>query len=451
MKRTFVMLWAIGMGQFALAQDSTVQKLEELMSAYGRLDKFSGSVLVARQGKVLLKGGYGLKNIKDSTFNDEHTVFQIASITKTFTAAMILKLVEQKKLALTDKVSKYYPGYPHGDSITIEHLLTHTSGIWDYTRDEDFRNNKQINGSVQVEELIRFFKDKPLDFAPGTAWAYSNSGYYLLGYIIQKVTAMPYEKAVRQYIFNPFGMSHSGFDFKHLASEDKAVGYYADSTEKPVKPTPMVDSASPYAAGSIYSTVEDLYRWHRGLQSYQFIGRRSLQQAYTPYKNRYGYGWIIDSLNGKLMVSHSGGIFGFRTDFARIPEDDICIVLLSNTEMPGISNITRRILAVLYGLPYAVPVEMKAVLVKEQVLKRYTGTYKIEQNGVLVDIVLENGKLLAKPHNGPVSELLALDESHFFLSNEQEFRIHFESDETGKVVRMMVNPDGDPKPAPKIK
>lgn len=451
MKLTFAMLWAIGMSQFALAQDSTVQKLSALMNAYGSQDKFSGSVLVARQGNILLKGGYGLKNIKDSTFNDAHTVFQIASITKTFTSAMILKLAELQQLALTDKVSKYYPGYPHGDSITIEYLLTHTSGIWDYTRDDDFRNNKQINGSVQVEELIRFFKDKPLDFAPGTAWAYSNSGYYLLGYIIQQVTGMPYEKAVRQYIFNPLGMSHSGFDFKRLSSVDKAVGYYADSTEKPVKPTPIVDSASPYAAGAIYSTVEDLYQWHRGLQSYKIIGRQSLQQAYTPYKNKYGYGWIIDSLNGKLMVSHSGGIFGFRTDLARIPEDDVCVILLSNTEIPGLSNITRRILAVLYGLPYSVPVQLKAVTLKEEILKRYTGTYKIEANGVLVDVVLENGRLMARPHNGPPSELLALDESHFFLGNEHEFRIYFESDETGKVVRMMVNPNGIPKPAPKIK
>lgn len=451
MKLTFVLLWVIGLYQFALSQDSTVQKLQELMNAYGRLDKFSGSVLVARQGKVLLKGGYGLKNIKDSTFNDAHTVFQIASITKTFTSAMILKLVEQKKLALTDKVSKYYPGYPHGDSITIEHLLTHTSGIWDYTRDDDFRNNKQTNGSVQVAELIRFFKDKPLDFAPGTAWAYSNSGYYLLGYIIQQLTGMSYEKAVRQYIFNPLGMSHSGFDFKHLAGADKAIGYYADSTEKPIKPTPIVDSASPYAAGAIYSTVEDLYKWHRGLQAYSIISRRSLQQAYTPYKNKYGYGWIIDSLHGKLMVSHSGGIFGFRTDLTRIPEDDVCVILLSNTEIPGIGNITRRILAVLYGQPYSIPVQLKTVTVKEEILKRYEGTYKIERNGVLVDIVLENGRLMAKPHNGPVSELLALDESHFFLSNEHEFRIYFESDETGKVVRMMVNPNGDPKPATKIK
>ena len=451
MKRTLAMLWAIGMTQFALAQDSTVQKLDELMQAYTNLDKFSGTILVARQEKILLEKGYGIKSYKDSTLNDAHTVYQIASITKTFTSAMILKLVELEKLSLTDKVSKFYPGYPHGDSITIEHLLTHTSGIWDYTRDNDFLYNKQINGPVQVEEMIRFFKDKPLDFRPGTAWSYSNSGYYLLGYIIQKVTGMPYEKALRQYIFMPLGMNHSGFDFKHLASIDKAIGYYADTTEKPIKPAPVVEAAGPYAAGSIYSTAGDLYKWHRALQQYSIVGKDLLLKAYTPVKNNYGYGWIIDSLYGRLMVSHSGGIFGFSTNLARVPEDDVCVVLLSNMETNSRDQITRGLLAVVYGKPYNIPVRLKAVPVREEILKRYTGTYKIEANGVLVDVVLESGRLLAKPHNGPVSELLALDETHFFLANEHEFRISFESDETGKVVRMMVNPNGTPKPAVKIK
>lgn len=467
MKRTLAMLWAIGMTQFALAQDSTAQKLDELMQAYTNLDRFSGTVLVARQGKVLLEKGYGIKNYKDSSLNDAHTVFEIASITKTFTSAMILKLVELKKLSLTDKVNKFYPGYPHGDSITVEHLLTHTSGIWDYTRDNDFRL-APIHRSIPIMETIHFFKDKPLDFSPGTGWSYSNSGYYLLGYIIQQVTGMPYENAIRQYIFKPLGMDHSGFDFTHLASLDKAVGHYADTTEKPTKPAPIADSTGPYAAGAIYSTVEDLYKWHRGLQSYTIVGRSLLQKAYTPFplspppsrspererlqrRNNYGYGWIIDSLNGKLMVSHSGGIFGFRTDFARVPGDDVCVVLLSNMETDSRDQITRRLLAIVYGKPYTVPERLKAVPVREEILKRYQGTYRIEANGVLVEVVLENGRMMARPHNGPVSELLALDDTHFFLSNDHEFKISFEADERGHIVRMMVNPDGTPKPATKIK
>lgn len=449
MKKTLVLAWALGLARLAFAQDSTAQKLAELMQAYYNMGRFNGSVLVARQGQVLLSKGYGLRNIRDSIPNDPHTVFQIASVTKTFTSTMILKLVEMKKLALTDKLSKFYPGYPHGDSITIAQLLTHTAGIWDYTRDSDVRN--QTGRPLHVEEMVRFFKDKPLDFPPGTGWNYSNSGYYLLGYIIQQVTGMPYEKAVRESIFKPLGMVHSGFDFAHLAHQDKAVGYYADSTEPATKPAPVVDSSGPFAAGAIYSTVEDLYKWHRGLQSHTIVDAGLLQQAYTPVKNRYGYGWIIDSLDGKLLVSHSGGIFGFRSDFARVPADDVCVILLSNTEVPGLGNITRRILDVVYGKPYALPVRLQAVPVREDILKKYTGRYKIEANGVVVDVMLENGRLMARPHNGPPSELLALDDTHFFLSNEHEFRISFEADKTGKIVRMLVNPNGTPRPAIKIK
>lgn len=444
------MAWAIGLACPSFAQDSTAQKLTELLQAYYQTGQFNGSVLVARQGKILLCQGYGWKNQQDSSRNDGHTIYQIASVTKTFTATMILKLVELKKLSLTDKISRFYPGYPHGDSITIEHLLTHTSGIWNYT-DDGGRLNSHIDKPVPIEATVQFFKDKPLNFAPGTDWSYSNSGYFLLGCIIQRVTGMTYEQAMRRYIFAPLGMKHSGFDFTHLSSRDKAIGYYADSTEPATKRAPVTDSTGPFAAGAIYSTVEDLYRWHAGLQAHRVLGPALLQKAYTPYKNKYGYGWILDSVAGKQLVSHSGGIFGFRSDFARVPADDVCVVLLSNTEMPGIGNITRRILALLYGKPYALPVRLQGVPLPEKILQRYTGTYRIEANGVLVEVALENGRLMARPHNGPPSELLALDETHFFLANEHAFKVYFESDETGKVVRMMVNPTGSPKPAPKIK
>ena len=363
------MVYAIGLAHYACTQDSTAQKLDELMQAYSNQGKFSGSVLVARQGKILLNKGYGYRNYKDQLVNDPHTVFQIASVTKQFTSTVVLKLVELKKLSLTDKLSQFYPGYPHGDNITIKHLLTHTSGIWDYTRNGDLMHTQTLR-SVSKEEMMGYFKDQPLDFAPGTGWSYSNAGYFLLGCIVEQVTGMSFEKAVRKYIFDPLKMQHSGFDFIHLSSMDKAVGYKIDSTGKRSSPAAIVDSTVPFSAGSIYSTVEDLYLWHQALQQYKIVGSALMQKAYTPVKNNYGYGWIIDSLYGKRMVSHSGGIFGFRSDLARVPEDDVCVILLSNSEIPGLGNITRRMLAALYGKPYAIPVQLEAVPVKEEVLKR---------------------------------------------------------------------------------
>jgi CubicO group peptidase (beta-lactamase class C family) len=181
-----------------------VARLEELMSAYANQYKFNGAVLVSHKGKVLLDKGYGLRNAGDKTPNDQKGIFQIGSITKQFTATVILKLQEEKKLNVADKLHKYFPGYPKGDSITIEHLLTHTSGIYSYTSDPAFMQN-EVTKPADRQKMMALFKDKPLQFSPGTKWEYSNSAYSLLGYIIEDVAKMPYEQAVRRYIFKPLG------------------------------------------------------------------------------------------------------------------------------------------------------------------------------------------------------------------------------------------------------
>ncbi|HEY1056969.1 MAG TPA: serine hydrolase domain-containing protein, partial [Emticicia sp.] len=202
------------------------QKLDELMSAYAKNKEFNGTVLVAQQGKILLEKGYGFQNLEKQLNNTPFTLYPIASITKTFTATLILKLAERKQLSVQDKLSKYFPYYPKGDSITIENLLTHTSGIFNYTEDNDFMYNESGKHATE-QRILSLFKDKPLDFSPGTGWNYSNSGYGLLGYIIEKVTQMSYYSAVRKYLFEPAGMVNSGFDFVGLPTGRKATGYYS--------------------------------------------------------------------------------------------------------------------------------------------------------------------------------------------------------------------------------
>src|SRR5450755_4189648 len=193
-KKTFILFLLFCWGQSLLAQDLR-QKLDEAVTAFAKLDKFNGSVLVARKGEVLLEKGYGLKNAKSKTLNDAGTIYQLGSITKQFTSAIILRLVELKQLSLSDKLSKFYPDYPNRDKITITQLLSHTSGVYNYTNDPVFMKTEAVKPSTE-EKMLVLFKDKPLDFSPGTDWRYSNSGYSLLGYIIQKVTKMPYEAAV---------------------------------------------------------------------------------------------------------------------------------------------------------------------------------------------------------------------------------------------------------------
>ncbi len=427
------------------------QKIDELIKAYANIKEFNGSVLVSRGGKILLQKGYGIKNIKQQTLNDAGTIYLTASITKTFTSAVILKLAELNKLSLSDKLDKYYPGYPKGDNITIENLLTHTSGIYEYVKDRTFMYNGATRPASQ-ERMLSLFKNRDFDFEPGTSWKYSNSGYMLLGYIIEQVAKMRFDEAVRAYVFKPLKMNESGFDYAHLGISSKAVGYYSDSGKDYNKVAPVADSTVLYAAGSIYSTVGDLYKWHKGLQRYKMFSKGMATKAYSPNKfHNYGYGWIVDSLFGKRILSHSGGFWGFRSNLARITDDDICIVLLSNTETPGLNNITKKIVAILYKQPYTIPLPRQTIKLSEEVLKEYLGTYQITEPALKVEIKLEGGVLVSYPVQGPRTELSAIDATHFFLKEQEDFEVVFEKESSGQSYQMILNFNGKARVGKKIK
>jgi CubicO group peptidase (beta-lactamase class C family) len=408
MKRILSIILTLSFSLTLFSQETTGEKIDQLIKGYTETGAFNGSALVASHDQILLKKGFGYKNFRDSTLNDSSTIFQIASVTKQFTSTVILKLVELKKVALTDKLNKYYSDFPKGDIITIENLLTHTSGIFDWTNSINFSPTNE-------QTLLGFLKTKALDFSPGTSWSYSNSNYSLLGYIIQKVTGMSYENAVRKYIFIPLQMTHSGFDFKNLACKEKAIGYSTFSDSSKIEGT-LYDSVGPYAAGEIYSTVGDLYKWHKGLQSYQIINKASLERAYTPLKNHYGFGWIVDSLFSRRITSHSGDISGFSSNLARITEDNVFIILLNNKEDSGLETLTKNIFAILYNQPYSIPVKRHAIELSEEILKKYIGTYEVisPQGSLQGEVTQENGELMLQAHGGPKLELVAEKENYFF-------------------------------------
>jgi len=267
MKKILAILLTFGLVRSIFSQQTVPQKLDALIEAYTKWNKFNGSVLVAQHGKILLKKGYGFSNFRNNTLNDSNTIYQIASITKQFTSTMILKLVELKKIALTDKLSKYYPDFLNGDSITIENLLTHTSGIISDAPDDSSYRNSEEQKMTHEEKFLASIKNRKLNFSPGTNWEYSNSGYILLGYIIEKVLKITYFEAMRKYIFSPLNMTHSGFDFEHLRDIERATGYSTISDSSKIEGSSIdFDSTGPFAAGAIYSTVGDLYKWHEGLQ-----------------------------------------------------------------------------------------------------------------------------------------------------------------------------------------
>jgi CubicO group peptidase (beta-lactamase class C family) len=430
MKKVLMILLTFGLTQALFCQKTVSQKLDELMEAYCKVNKFNGSVLVSSKGKILLEKGYGIKNAENKTMNDANGIFRIYSITKTFTSTVILKLAELKKLSLSDKLNKFYPEFPMGDSITVENLLTHTSGIYDYTRGSDMPDQTE-------KSFISFIKTKPLDFSPGTNWSYSNSGYYLLGFIIKKVTGMPYEDAVRKYIFSPLQMIHSGFDFKNLSDKNKTTGYEIFSDEIK-KEAVIYDPPGPFAAGAIYSTVSDLYKYHNGLQAFKIVTAKTLKKAYSPFKNNYGYGWVIRTYEGKDIVSHSGGAAGYRSNFVRIPKDDICIILLNNTENANVELITKSVVNILINKPYKIPFEIK---VSKEELSKYIGTYQVTDPPIVMYLTLDNGRLAAQVSGQQKTILLAESDNHFFAEEADGF-VEFEKGNTEKIDRMILNQEG---------
>jgi CubicO group peptidase (beta-lactamase class C family) len=414
----------------ALAQQPDSRQLDQLMDAYNKVDKFNGSILVAKQGKILLEKGYGYRDVKLHAVNDASSIYQIYSITKTFTSTVILMLAEQGKLKLDDKLSRYYPDFPKGDSITIENLLTHTSGIYDYTRGNDMKDQSEPN-------MIKFLASRPLDFSPGTDWSYSNSGYFLLGFIIQKITGMRYEDAVTKMIFQPLKMTHSGFDYKSLVAQHKTVPY--EVLTKDTSSTAIIyEAPGPYAAGAIYSTVGDLYLWHKAHQQYKLVSEALMKKAYTSFRNGYGYGWIVNQFDGHDLVSHSGGAAGYRTNFVRIIRDDIVIIMLCNTENCNPELITNNVIKVLYNQPYFIP---KEIPVNMSLLETYIGYYQIHELKLNLQVKIELGRLAAQAAGQQPTVLLA-ERDDYFYSEEANGYLLFKKGENGKVDEMMVEQGG---------
>ena len=431
---------------FKTAAQTMPQEIDELFKAYNNQGSFNGAALVAQKGKILLQKGYGYKNAFANTFNDSNTIFQIASLTKQFTSAIILLLQEQHKLSVLDKLSKYFPEYPNGDNITIENLLTHTSGIHNYN-DEAFME-RDASKPANINSLIAIFKNVTPDCKPGEKFSYSNSNYILLGVIIEKITGKSYYRVIRENIFQPLGMNHSGFDFVSLKSPDKATGY-VKLTSKIKKASPIVDSSVMYSAGSIYSTVGDLYKWDRALYTDKIIHDSSLQKAFMPFKNNYGYGWLIDSAYGKRAVLHEGGTLGFASFIGRIPEDSTCIILLDNKQSDGLLKIAQDINAILNKQPYDFPKPRTEIEVDTATLRIYTGDYQLTPE-IILSIESEGGQLTVHATGDGKAKLFAEKENYFFLKMT-DTQIEFIKNASGKISKLIFYDHGQKLEALKIK
>jgi CubicO group peptidase (beta-lactamase class C family) len=444
MKKTLLSFLISAIALSACAQHIPA-RLDSLMDAYAKVLGFNGTVFAATKGAIIFEKGYGYKNKNTNARNDTNTIFQIGSITKQFTAAIILKLLEQNKLSLQDSLTKYIPDYPNGDKITIEHLLTHTAGVYNYTNDAVFMVNETTH-PINRDSLINRFKYKPLDFQPGEKFSYSNSGYILLGYIIEKITGQSYFQVVRQRIFQPLHMDHSGFDFTHLNSPDKAVGYTSPESTTPAN---IVDSSVSFAAGAIYTTVGDLYKWDRALRAGRIMSPASQEKAYTPHLAQYGYGWMIGTVDGKKVVEHGGGITGFVSDIRRIPEDETCIVVLDNQpNQANPSNIAQDISAILNGKDVKLPETKVAKTVDTTILRQYVGAYQISPTFSIV-ITLDGGRLYGQATGQGKFELFAQKKDSFFLKVVQA-EVEFLRGADDKVEKMILHQNGQDIPGKRL-
>lgn len=408
------------------------KELDSILTKFNEANIFGGVVLVATDGKVLLNKGYGMADAATKKPNDPSLVYQIGSVTKQFTAAAILKLQEEGKLSVNDTISKYFPKLKEGGRITIRHMLTHTSGLYNYTNDTTFWMHEADKPSSREKAMSRF-ADKPLDFEPGTKFSYSNTGYLLLGYIIEQVSGKPYEQYIRENIFRPLGMNRSGFDF--AKATDRARGYYAD-TEAAI----IVDSTGSYAAGSIYTTTSDLLKWVQAMHNKKILKPESWEQAFTPFKGQYGYGLIMDKMYGEKRIWHNGGIHGFVSTLEYFPESNTTVILISNYMSSDLAKVARTIDAALFGKPYELPKARKEIRLPEASLKQYEGTYALTDD-FAITVKAEGGKLMAQATGQGAYEIFPEKEDHFFYKIV-DAQIAFEKDAAGKIVALTLFQNG---------
>jgi len=426
-------------------------KVDEYMNAAVKADGFSGSILVARDGSAIASKGYGLANVELNVPNTPQTVFRLASLTKQFTALAIMTLQERGKLSTGDSICKYLDACPAAwQAITIRHLLTHTSGLPNYTSFPDFA--KTSMSPATHESFIGRVKDKPLDFAPGEKFDYSNTGYYLLGVVVERASGKSYQDFLQENIFTPLGMTNTGFDHPARIIKNRAAGYEGQGER--LHNAPYIDMSNGFAAGAIVSTTEDLLLWDKALYTEKFVSRKSLDEMFTPFKDlsptkNYAYAWWLEKQSDHQAISHSGHINGFATYIMRYPAERVTVIVLSNNRGVPSERVAKDLSAVVFGAAYKIPQERQVIAVASTVLEKYAGQYQLRPN-FIITMSLDGGKLMMQPNASRKVEMFATSETDFFLkAGNAQFT--FVKDAQERVTGLVFHLNGQDTTAPKIK
>lgn len=433
----------------ALTAEALGARVDEYMRAQVKANTFSGSILLARDGKPLLSKGYGFANLEWQVPATPQTKFRIGSVTKQFTSMLVMQLVQEGKLKTDDSICQHVAPCPDTwKPITIHHLLTHTSGIPSYTNQPDFRKTMMVPTST--DELISKFRDLPLEFPPGSQFKYNNSGYFLLGVIIEKLAGSKYEEVLRRRILTPLGMNDTGYDWPRTILPRRASGYAGRG--RTLANAPAVDMQQPFSAGALYSTTEDLLKWDQALYGDTLLPEAARKTMFTPFKDNYAYGWGVRPPSpetfGRLHVSHGGGINGFSAMIVRLPEDRVTAIVLANNETAAAGPIARDLLSIYFGQPYKVPVERTAVKIDTKVYDAYVGRYALSP-AFVITVTREGDRLFAQATNQPRLEIFPQSETAFFYE-VVDAQITFERDASGKATALVLHQNNRDQRGPRI-
>lgn len=392
-------------------------KVDAYIKPYVDINSFSGAVLIARKGNVLLSKGYGMANVELDVRNTPQTRFHIASISKTFTAAAIMLLEERGLLRLTDPLTKYIPDYPTGDKITIHHLLVHTSGITNVNDLPEY--NERSRFAQTPASLIELFKNKPLNFQPGARYSYSNSNYNLLAYIIEKTSGKSYGEFLKTNIFDPLGMRDTGHDGNPVAIiKNSATGYTPAGTTD-LEKVPYLDWSAKTGNGSLYTTVADLYKWDRALYTDKILKQSSREKIFTPQVDgSVGYGWFIGTRFNRKVIRMSGRSPGFQCEINRYTDDDVCVIVLGNNYSGTASFMMNDIAAIALGEKYEAPEPFHALKLDPKQLDGFVGRYQAGEDffrpGAVLEVKMQGADLSLSYWGNPPVPLTPRAEAKFF-------------------------------------
>lgn len=441
---------------FGQAKD-LANSFDQYLSIRTNLGRFSGAALVARDGVIIFRKAYGFADVERRIPYTLETPQDVASVTKMFTAMAALKLRDQGKLRLDDSICNYLDDCPEiWKPITVRHLMRHTSGIPDYEEKLELGSDKYLafmNHPDATATILENARKLPLDFKPGDKFSYSNTGYIVLSYLIQKVSGEPFPEFVRKAILEPAGMKHSGMFGSSGLPKNLANGYThgdlgwerilggVSLTAGHLKKLPQLPLTPPAGDGGFYSTVDDLYRWSQLMDGSRLVSPEEAAEVFTPGSGNYGYGWFIDHQFERKHIWHSGVLPGYLSDIIKFPDDKITVIVVTNLDRSRISRIRRDLSAIVLGLPYDMPISGKVVKLSAEQIAKLEGDYKMA-DGTVLNISNQPDYLTAKLKGRYIAGLIPMSPSEFYFPF-YDGKANFTIDGDGRAVKVNMHYNGE--------